>query len=219
MSFRLWVVSAVSVASMLVVITGCRGRSTAESTRNNEGARESFAPAPDFTLLDTTGQSHTLADYRGRWVVLEWMNHGCPFVKRHYDTGNMQRLQREYGSRDVIWLSICSSAPGMQGHMTNEQWNEITAQKQASPLAVLVDEDGHVGRLYSAVRTPGMFIISPDQKIIYSGAIDDKPSADHADVDRANNYVRDVLEAVLAGERPPITSTSPYGCTVKYAGQ
>ncbi len=175
--------------------------------------------APDFTLTSAMGNKHSLSDFKGKVVVLEWVNHGCPFVVKHYATGNMQKLQKDYTSQDVIWLSICSSAEGEQGWMENSDILEARAALQAASTAYLVDESGEVGRLYRAQRTPEMFVIDASGKIVYHGAIDDNSTASHASVATANNYVVAALNAVLAGQPVATPKTRPYGCTVKYVSK
>ena len=172
--------------------------------------------APDFTLTDTNGKEHTLSGFSGNYVVLEWINHDCPFVKKHYGTGNMQKLQKAYTARDVIWLSICSSAPGKQGHHPADKWNAMTEEKDASPTAVLLDPDGKAGRMYGAKTTPHMYIIDPQGVLIYMGAIDDKASFNPKDVETAQNYVQATLDAAMAGKDIAAKETQPYGCSVKY---
>jgi peroxiredoxin len=173
-------------------------------------------PAPDFTLTDSNGKEHKLSDFKGKLVVLEWLNHGCPFVVKHYSAGNMQKLQKEYTGKDVIWLSIVSSAPGKQGHMTPEATNAAITEKGAAPTAVLIDESGTVGKLYDAKRTPEMFVVNPDGVLIYAGAIDDKKSTDSADIEGAVNYVKQALDEALAGKPVSVPKTEAYGCSVKY---
>lgn len=173
--------------------------------------------APNFTLPDYLENNYTLSDYRGKWVVLEWVNFGCPFVKKHYDGDNMQTLQEEYQKKGVTWLSICSSAPGKQGYYDNDEIANKIMDYKAKPYAYLIDADGEVGQSYGAKTTPHMFIINPDGVLIYAGAIDDIKSTDKEDVANAKNYVRLVLDAVLEGNEPPVTSTKAYGCSVKYA--
>lgn len=180
-------------------------------------ATQSGAAAPAFTAVDDTGRAHSLAQYRGKTVVLEWTNNGCPYVKKHYDTRNMQTLQREAAAQGVVWLSVISSAPGKQGHVTPEQSRALTQSRGAAPTAVLLDPDGALGRLYGARTTPHMFVITPTGVLAYQGAIDDRNSADHATVQGARNYVREALAAVAAGRAPAVAATQPYGCSVKYA--
>jgi len=172
--------------------------------------------APDFTLTDSKGTSHKLSDFRGKLVVLEWLNHDCPFVKKHYGSGNMQKLQKEYTAKGVVWLSIISSAPGKQGHRTGPQADADTKDKNANPTAVLLDPAGEVGQKYEAKTTPHMFVIDKEGKVIYAGAIDSIRSTDPADTARSENYVRQALDAALAGKAVPTPSTKPYGCGVKY---
>ena len=179
-------------------------------------APEVGQPAPDFTLTDSNGKEHKLSDFKGKFVVLEWLNHGCPFVVKHYSAGNMQKLQKEFTGKDVVWLSIVSSAPGKQGHMSAEETNAAITEKGAAPTAVLLDESGAVGKLYDAKRTPEMFVVNPEGVLIYAGAIDDKKSPDSADIEGAVNYVKQALDEALAGKPVSIPQTDAYGCSVKY---
>ena len=172
--------------------------------------------APDFILLDTYDQQHALSDYAGQWVVLEWLNYDCPFVRKHYNGNNMQALQEQYTGAGVVWLSIVSSAPGRQGNFSNEEMNARTAEFGGYQTAVLLDADGTVGHAYGALTTPHMFVISPDQEIVYNGAIDDRPSPDPATLDGATNYVAGALDAAMADQVVSPTATQPYGCSVKY---
>lgn len=172
--------------------------------------------AKDFTLTDTKGTQHHLADLKGKYVVLEWLNHDCPFVKKQYDSGNMQQLQQDYTAKGIVWLSINSSAQGKQGQYSAQEADQLTQDKKASPTAVLLDTDGTVGRLYAAQTTPHMYIINPEGVLIYQGAIDDKPSADPADVATSKNYVRTALDEALAGSPVTTSVTKSYGCSVKY---
>lgn len=172
--------------------------------------------APDFTATDSNGKTHQLSDYRGRYVVLEWTNSGCPFTIKHYATGNMQKLQKEWTGKGVIWLTVLSSAPGKQGYKTPEQENAYLKQENASPTAVLMDPTGNLGHLYGAKTTPNMFVIDPKGKIIYAGAIDDKPTTDKSDVPLAKNYVNAALTEAMAGKAVSTPNTVPYGCSVKY---
>ena len=172
--------------------------------------------APDFTLKDSKGNTQKLSSFAGKFVVLEWLNPECPFVKKHYSTGNMQSLQKEYTAKGVVWLSIISSAPGKQGYCTGPQAEANTKDQKAFPTAVLLDPSGNVGQLYGAKTTPHMFIISPEGKVIYLGAIDSIRSADSSDCAKAVNYVRQTLDAALAGKPVPTAETKSYGCSVKY---
>jgi peroxiredoxin len=173
-------------------------------------------PAPDFTLSDTYGKSHNLSDFKGKIVVLEWLNHDCPYVLKHYDGKNMQTLQKTYTGKGVIWLSVNSSAEGKQGNFPPAKANEITASKGASPTAVLLDASGTVGKLYGAKTTPHMFIINAEGILVYNGAIDDKPSTKIDDLKDAKNYVSAALDELLAGKAVSTAATKPYGCSVKY---
>lgn len=174
------------------------------------------SPAPEFTGKDSNGREHKLADFKGKFVVLEWLNHGCPFVKKHYDSGNMQKLQKEFTGKDVVWLSIVSSAPGKQGHMNAADTNKTQEEKGAAPTAIILDEDGTIGKLYGATVTPEMFIINPEGVLIYAGAIDDKKSTDAADVETSKNYVAQALNEALAGKPVSEATSKAYGCSVKY---
>lgn len=192
---------------------------TAALSFSTESAFATATPgseAPDFTLQDTTGKSHSLKDFKGKFVVLEWTNYECPFVKKHYGSGNMQKLQKEYTQKDVVWLSICSSAEGKQGNFMPDKWNEMIREKGAAPTAVLLDPDGKVGRLYDAKTTPHMFVINPEGKIIYAGAIDSIRSPNPADIEKATNYVSAALDSAMAGKPVETATSTPYGCSVKY---
>ena len=173
-------------------------------------------PAPEFAARDTTGKEIKLSSLRGKTVVLEWTNHLCPYTVKHYETGNMQALQKDAAKDGIVWLTIASSAPGMQGHVNGLEADKLTADRNAAPASVLLDPDGTVGRLYEAKTTPHMFVIDPEGKLAYMGAIDDKPTANSADIKTARNYVREALDAVKGGTPVKSASTRPYGCTVKY---
>jgi peroxiredoxin len=173
--------------------------------------------APDFVLTDTNGKTHHLSDYKGKYVVLEWYQPDCPFVRKHYNSGNMQALQKEYVSKGVVWLSIDSSAAGQEGNYPPDRLNQIATKTGSIRTALLLDADGKVGHLYGAKTTPDMYIINPQGILVYQGAIDDKPSTDLGDVRTARNYVKTALNAVMAGQSVATTSTRPYGCSVKYA--
>jgi peroxiredoxin len=172
--------------------------------------------APDFTATDSNGRVHKLAEYQDKFVVLEWTNRGCPYTQKHYHSGNMQRLQREWTSRGVIWLTVISSAPGKQGYVKAAEENAYVKQVNAAPTAVLLDPTGVLGHLYDAKTTPHMFIIDPKGILIYNGAIDDRPTTDLADVNGARNYLSLALEEATAGKPVIIPATRPYGCSVKY---
>jgi len=173
--------------------------------------------APGFTATDSHGQAHSLAEYKGKYVLLEWHNRGCPYTQKHYSSGNMQKLQKYWTGKGVVWLTVISSAPGEQGYMTAEQENEYVRQISAAPTAVLLDPGGELGHLYGAKTTPHMFVINPQGKLIYEGAIDDRPTTDVADIAGAANYVTLALEQSMAGKPVTTAATRPYGCSVKYA--
>ena len=174
------------------------------------------APAPAFTSTDLHGQQRTLADFKGKYVVLEWHNQGCPFVKKHYDSGNMQRLQHDLTAQGVAWLTVISSAPGKQGNVTPAEEEQYLKDQHAAPTDVLFDPDGTLGHLYGAKTTPHMFLIDPKGIVVYQGAIDDKPTHEVADVSGATNYVRAAYDQVKAGKPVTTATTAPYGCSVKY---
>ena len=173
-------------------------------------------PAPDFTLTDTNGRTHTLSQYRGKFVVLEWLNFDCPYVRKHYNSNTMQALQKKYAEKGVVWLSIVSSAPGKQGHFPNDKANELTKEKGAAPSAVLIDESGTVGRMYDARTTPHMFVINPQGSLVYMGGIDDKPTARPSDLEGARPHVDMALQEAMAGKPVSVPTSQPYGCSVKY---
>ncbi|MGF1610303.1 MAG: thioredoxin family protein [Kiloniellales bacterium] len=179
-------------------------------------ATEIGAAAPDFTAVDSYGTTHRLSDYRGKTVVLEWTNDGCPYVRKHYGTDNMQALQRDATDAGIVWLSVISSPPGTQGYAEPDEANRLTAERDAAPSAVLLDPKGEVGRAYDARVTPHMYIIDPAGRLVYKGGIDDKPTTRPADVETANNYVRAALADLAAGRPVAEAVTRPYGCTVKY---
>lgn len=176
------------------------------------------APAPQFTTVDINGKTHSLADYKGKTVVLEWFNPGCPFVKKHYESGNMQKLQEKYTKQGVVWLTVNSSALGKQGYMTHEEAKEKVSQWHIKASASLVDADGIVGKMYGAKTTPHMFVIDPKGELVYQGAIDDNSSSSQASIENAKNFVQATLDEILAGKMVTVASTDPYGCSVKYAG-
>src|SRR6266852_3237395 len=173
-------------------------------------------PAPGFSATDSNGKTHHLADYKGKYVVLEWHNQGCPYTKKHYESGNMQRLQKEWTGKGVIWLTVISSSPGTQGFVTPTQENEYLKSMNAVPTAVLMDPGGSLGHLYDAKTTPHMFIIDPNGTLVYNGAIDDHPTSDQADIAASKNYVSSALKEALAGKTITEPATRPYGCSVKY---
>jgi len=174
------------------------------------------AAAPAFSLPGSDGKPHALADYAGKVVVLEWFNRECPFVKKHYDSRNMQGLQTEYTGRDVVWLSIVSSAPGKQGHSSANAAAATVKELDAAPTVVLLDESGAAGQAYGAKTTPHMFVIGKDGTLLYQGAIDDDPSFKPDGIPTAKNYVRRALDETLSGKPVSEPVSTPYGCSVKY---
>ncbi len=172
--------------------------------------------APDFKLLDSNGKEHSINEYRGKTVVLEWINFECPFVKKHYDSRNMQSLQLKYTRKDVVWLLINSSAEGKQGNFSNEEINSRIKSLNANISAYLIDTDGRVGKTYGAKTTPHMYIINKEGKLVYAGGIDDKATTDVGDIKEANNYISLALDELLSGKSVSIQTSKPYGCSVKY---
>jgi peroxiredoxin len=200
-----WFAGSVAVAvALMIALTATRAARVGEH-------------APEFTGTDTNGQTHKLSDYQGKFVVLEWTNRGCPYTQKQYNSGNMQRLQREWTGKGVVWLTVISSAPGKQGYMTAAEENAYVKQVNAAPTAVLLDPTGVLGHLYDAKTTPHMFIINPQGILIYNGAIDDKPTTDLADVPGAKNYVSMALDEAMAGKPVSVATSRPYGCSVKYS--
>jgi peroxiredoxin len=180
-----------------------------------QGARVG-APAPAFKATDSLGKTEALDQFHGKYVVLEWHNQGCPYTRKHYVSGNMQTLQKEWTAKGVVWFTVISSAPSEQGYVTPAQENDYVAKMHAAPTAVLLDTFGMVGRLYNAKTTPEMYVINPTGKLIYEGAIDDRPTPDPDDVHGAHNYVSDALTEAMAGKAVATPYTRPYGCSVKY---
>jgi peroxiredoxin len=172
--------------------------------------------APDFTGTDSNGKTHKLSEYRGKYVVLEWTNNGCPYTLKHYESGNMQSLQKDWTAKGVVWLTVLSSAPGEQGYMTAGQENAYLSKEKAAPTAALLDPTGAIGHEYAAKTTPHMFVIDPAGRLIYAGAIDDHATTDTSDIKSSKNYVSAALTEAMAGQRVATASTRPYGCSVKY---
>ena len=173
-------------------------------------------PAPNFTLSGADGKKYSLADFAGKWVVLEWVNFDCPFVKKHYGSKNMQNLQKEFVAKNVVWLTVCSSAPEKQGHYQGDALTGKIKEGGLNSTAYLVDADGKVGKIYGAKTTPHMFVVDPKGVLIYAGAIDDKPSTKLEDIEGAVNFVKAALDAGMKGEVILVSSTASYGCSVKY---
>jgi peroxiredoxin len=172
--------------------------------------------APDFSLADSSGESHSLSQYKGKYVVLEWFNPECPFVKKHYGSDNMQKLQAEYTGKGVVWLTINSNAPGSEGNLTPEQASKIMASWKTKQTALLLDSDSKVAKLYGAKNTPDMIVINPEGKIVYEGAIDSKASPNPADIPSSTNYVKAALDESLGGKAVSQAQTKPYGCHITY---
>lgn len=173
--------------------------------------------APEFTLTDTNGRAVSVSSLKGKTVVLEWVNHGCPFVVKHYGSGNMQTTQKAAVADGTVWLSICSSAVGKQGYFPAAEWSKVSAEKGSAATAVLLDADGKVGHLYGAKTTPHLFIINPAGVVVYAGGIDSIKSANPEDIAKATNYVSAALADLKAGRPVANANTQPYGCSVKYA--
>jgi peroxiredoxin len=172
--------------------------------------------APDFSLTDAKGKTHSLSQYKGKYIVLEWFNPQCPFVKKHYGGGNMQKLQKEFTDKGVVWLTIDSNAPGTEGSLTPEEAQKIATSWKTHETALLLDPEGNAGRAYGAKNTPNMVIISPEGKVIYRGAIDSKATPNPSDIPSSTNYVKAALDQSLAGKSVSTPETKPYGCSVKY---
>jgi peroxiredoxin len=206
-AWRAVVYVAIAAAALVVVLMGALAAHAATVGQQ----------APTFSGKDSQGKVQSLAQYRGKYVVLEWTNRECPYTKKQYDSGNMQALQREWTAKGVVWLTVLSSPQGEQGYLTAEQENAQMEKVHAHPTAAILDPSGTIGREYGAKTTPHMFVIDPKGKLIYDGAIDDKPTTDTADVKGAKNYVSAALAAAMAGRTVEVASTRPYGCSVKYA--
>jgi len=173
--------------------------------------------APEFIVPDAHGKMESLSQYKGKYVVLEWFNPDCPFVRKHYFSHNMQTLQKEFTAKGVIWLTIDSSAPGEQGNLSPADARQQMSDWKMNPTAFLLDPNGKVGHKYGATNTPHMFVINPEGKVIYEGAIDSKPSTDQSDIATATNYVKVALTDAMAGKPIATTTTKAYGCSVKYS--
>jgi peroxiredoxin len=173
--------------------------------------------APDFTLTDVKGAKHTLSSLKGKHVVLEWVNYDCPFVQKHYGSGNMQKLQKMASGKGVVWLAVNSSADGKQGNFTPAVVESRSKEHGAAFSAYLLDPDGKVGKAYGAKTTPHMYLIDPQGTLVYAGGIDDKPSTDVEDIKSAKNYVQAALDESLAGKKISTSTSKPYGCSIKYA--
>jgi peroxiredoxin len=190
--------------------------SLAVSALYSADSPEVGAAAPDFSLPDAGGKTHSLSQYKGKYVVLEWFNPECPFVKKHYGSGNMQKLQADHSSKGVVWLSIDSSAPGAEGNLSPEQAQKVIKDWNTKQTALLLDPDGKVGRSYGARNTPHMFVINPEGKVIYEGAIDSKATPNPNDIPSSTNYVKVALDESMGGKPVSNAKTRPYGCSIKY---
>lgn len=211
-ALRLAARPALSCAAVLFALTA--GLTVSASARDGV---EPGKPAPQFTATDTAGKPVALSSLKGKTVVLEWTNDGCPYVGKHYNSGTMQKLQADAAEKGVVWLTVISSAPGTQGHADGRLADKLTADRKAKPTAVLLDPKGDLGRLYGASTTPHMFVIDTTGTLRYMGGIDDKPSASPASLEGAKPYVREALAALAAGRPVDASSTRPYGCSIKYA--
>lgn len=192
------------------------GGMTMLSSRPAHAAPQVGKPAPDFTAVDSNGKTHKLSELRGKLVALEWTNHDCPYVRKHYNAGNMQAIQKQAADAGIVWLTVISSPPGEQGNVTPDKANELTQTRKASPAAVLIDQTGEVGRAYDARVTPHMFLINAEGTLVYMGGIDSIPSTRADDIEKATPYFRDAITAAVKGEPVKNAVTRPYGCTVKY---
>jgi len=205
-----------TIAVTAALVAGAALSNDRATAIDASAAAKPGAPAPAFTALDIGGRTISLGDYVGKIVILEWTNDGCPFVGKHYNSGNMQALQRRYTGEGDVWLTIASSAPGEQGYVTPDQARADVARWRAAPTDYLLDPEGTVGHLYAARATPQMVVIDPHGVVAYIGAIDDKPSVDVADVKTAKNYVATALDELASGKPVTVSSTRAYGCSVKY---
>ncbi|MEO1020038.1 MAG: redoxin domain-containing protein [Pseudomonadota bacterium] len=184
---------------------------------NLEASPEIGVAAPAFSGTTSKGETLSLEEFRGQTVVLEWTNHGCPYVQKHYGTGNMQALQKQATDDGVVWLSVISSRPGSQGYVEGAEADQLTVEREAAPTQVVLDPEGDIGRLYGATNTPHMYIVDAGGMLVYKGGIDDKPSARWSDVETAHNYVGAALGELAAGGVISEPVTRAYGCSVKYA--
>lgn len=205
---------AAGMAAAVALTAGALIASTAEAAPSAAIG----ASAPAFTGKTSNGETVSLSDFEGKTVVLEWTNDGCPFVKKHYSTppSNMQTLQKTATGDDIVWLTVISSRPGSQGHVTPDEANDLTTSRGAAPSHVILDESGDIGRLYGAKTTPHMYVVTPEGELVYDGAIDSIPSAKVDDISKAENYVTAALGNLEAGEPVATPATKPYGCAVKY---
>lgn len=214
LSRRIFTLGTAALFSSLAFLTPVQ-QSYAD-TANKTSPLVINASAPDFSLQSADGKTVKLSEFRGKHVVLEWTNHGCPFVKKHYSSGNMQKLQEKFTKQDVVWLSIISSAPGKEGHVDAEEAKQLTTSRKAQPSHVLFDPNGDVGHLYNAKTTPHMYIINPKGELVYMGGIDNVASANPDDIKNSENFVNSALTSLLSGKPVEKAVTRPYGCSIKY---
>ena len=206
------------LANALLGGAGLLGLIAAAPVTADPGAQARIgAPAPNFTLTDSNGKAISLADFKGKTVVLEWTNHECPYVRKHYGGNNMQALQKKWTGQGIVWLTLISSQPGAQGFVHGLEANKLTEERGAAPTAVLLDPRGGVGRSYGAQVTPHMYIVTGDGTLVYMGGIDDKPTTRLEDLKTAKNFVDAALSEVVEGKVVSIKTSRAYGCTIKYS--
>lgn len=204
MQHKLWKLAAVSLLSL--------------AAASVQAAAVIGQPAPDFSAKNATGNTVTLSSFKGKTVVLEWTNHLCPFVQKHYDnSGNIPALQKAATADGVVWLQLISSAPGKQGHVDGATALKLNQDRKAVPTEVLLDESGQVGKLYEAQTTPHLYVVNADGVLVYKGGIDSIKSSKAEDIAKAQPYLKDALAAVKAGQPVKNAATAPYGCSIKYA--
>ncbi len=196
------------IGSLLLLFSWSSGSAWAQAQVGSQ--------APDFSVQTATGETKSKSDFAGKHVVLEWHNKDCPYVVKHYKSGNMQKLQKKYTDQDVVWLTVLSSAPGKQGHLTAEQVLAESKSGKWHSSHILLDPEGRMGRAFDARVTPHMFILNPEGVVVYNGAIDDNSSANPKVIPESTNHVAQALDALLKGEPVPVAETRPYGCSVKY---
>jgi peroxiredoxin len=199
------------ITAILVLVASLLGVGEPGGVAAQEDGLKIGEVVPDFTLPDTYGEEHSIADYRGQYIVLEWLNYGCPSVKKHYNAGNMQMLQEKYTAKGAKWFGIVSSAPGNQGYYEPDEMNAVSAEQGSKASAVLLDPSGEVGHLYHAQVTPHLMVIDPEGALIYNGAIDDKPGSRASTLEGAHNYVAAALDESMAGKEVTVPLTKPYG--------
>lgn len=212
---KMLLINSLIIAISIFIVAGL-SKLNQNTKPDQETVQQDLITAPLFSAIDSNGVTHSLEQYKGKIVVLEWKNHLCPFVKKYYKNGHMQALQKDLTQQDIVWLSVISSAQGKQGYVTPEQCNIIINEENSSATAVLLDSKGEIGRLYGAKTTPHMFVINEEGKLIYNGSIDSIASADSNDIDVAVNYVVQTIEENRLNKIVTTKRTNPYGCSVKY---